>query len=81
MSSSTPPDRAHSQSGASLASGDRAASRLGTPLHARLERAGRILREHRETSAAEDCFKAADVLKEAARQISRVLDGLNKRGA
>lgn len=49
-----------------------------SPLHARLERAGRLLQNQRETSAAEDCYKAADVLRRAERQIVKLLAYVTK---
>jgi hypothetical protein len=48
------------------------------PLHARLERAGRILQDRHETCAAEDCYKAADVLRRAERQIVKLLAYVQK---
>jgi hypothetical protein len=48
------------------------------PLNVRLERAGRILQNNRETSAAEDCYTAADILRRAERQIVKLLAYVQK---
>lgn len=48
------------------------------PLTVRLERAGRLLQQRRETSAAEDCYTAADILRRAERHIVKMLAHLQR---